>query len=78
MTRREFLKLSAVALPCVVGFDASFIEPTALRVRHFKVNPFGNCRLVHFSDFHFKGDEQYAAEVVGAINKIAPDLPRKR
>ena len=74
MTRREFLKLGALTVPTVLGLDAHFIEPTALRVRHFKLNPLGNCRLVHFTDFHFKGDERYAAEVVRAINELAPDF----
>jgi len=74
MTRREFLKLGALTAPTVLGIDARFVEPTALRVRHFKLNPTGNCRLVHFTDFHFKGNERYAAEVVDAINQVAPDF----
>ena len=74
MTRREFLKLGTLAVPTVLGVDARFVEPTALHVRDFKLNPAGNCRLVHFSDFHFKGDQQYGAEVVGRINELAPEF----
>ena len=74
MTRREFLKLSALTVPTVLGVDARFVEPTSLRVAQLKLNAKGNCRLVHFSDFHFKGDEQYAGEVVRTINKLAPDF----
>jgi predicted MPP superfamily phosphohydrolase len=74
ITRRKFLKLGALAVPTLVGLDARFIEPVALRVVHFDLNPSGNCRLVHFSDFHFKGDEAYASEVVHTINKLAPDF----
>ena len=74
MTRREFLKLGAVALPTVFGVDARFVEPTALRIRQVKLNPAGKCRLVHFSDFHFKGNEEYAAEVVRTINELAPEF----
>jgi predicted MPP superfamily phosphohydrolase len=74
MTRREFLKLGAIALPTVFGVDARFVEPTALRVRQFKLNPAGKIRLVHFSDFHFKGNEEYATEVVRTINGLTPDF----
>ncbi|MEY2440081.1 MAG: uncharacterized protein QOI34_1466, partial [Verrucomicrobiota bacterium] len=28
----------------------------------------------HFSDFHYKGDEYYAAEVVARINQLKPDF----
>ncbi|MFN2542484.1 MAG: metallophosphoesterase [Chthoniobacterales bacterium] len=74
MTRREFLKLGAFAVPAALGVDAQFIEPTALRVRRWELNPAGKCRLVHFSDFHFKGNEQYAGEVVRTINELGPDF----
>jgi len=74
MTRRKFLKIGVLAVPSVLGFDAHFIEPTALRVTHFKLNPKGECRFVHFSDFHHKGNSTYAAEVVRTINDLAPDF----
>ena len=74
MTRRQFLKVGALAIPGVLGFDATFVEPIALRVRRFQLNPTGKCRLVHFSDFHFKGNERYAAEVIRTINQLAPDF----
>src|SRR5205823_6684985 len=41
---------------------------------HFKLNPKGECRFVHFSDFHHKGNATYAAEVVRTINDLAPDF----
>jgi predicted MPP superfamily phosphohydrolase len=74
ITRRKFLKLGALAVPTLVGLDARFIEPVGLRVAHFKLDPSGKCRLVHFSDFHFKGDKQFAAKVVRTINGLAPNF----
>jgi predicted MPP superfamily phosphohydrolase len=74
MTRRKFLKLGALAVPAVLGIDAHFIEPTALRVTNFKLNSGGKCRFVHFTDFHHKGNAAYAAEVVRTINQLAPEF----
>ena len=74
MTRRKFLRLGALAVPAALGIDARFVEPTALRVRQLPLNPNGNCRFVHFTDFHHKGNVRYAAEVVRTINALAPEF----
>jgi predicted MPP superfamily phosphohydrolase len=74
MTRRKFLRLGALAVPAALGIDARFVEPTALRVRKFELNPAGNCRFVHFTDFHHKGNVRYAAEVVRTINSLEPEF----
>ena len=75
ITRRKFLGLTALTLPAVLGADARFFEPTSLRVTKFNLSggP-GDCRFVHFTDFHHKGNVKYAAEVVRTINKIAPEF----
>ena len=73
ITRRKFLGLGALALPAVLGADSAAFETTALRVTKLQHGP-GNCRFVHFSDFHYKGDADYAAEVVRSINDLAPDF----
>ncbi len=75
ITRRKFLGLTALALPAALGADARFIEPTSLRVTNFNLpgGP-GDCRFVHFTDFHYKGDASYAAEVVRTINELAPEF----
>jgi hypothetical protein len=73
LTRRKFLGLGALALPAVLGADSAAFETTALRVTKLRHGP-GNCRFVHFSDFHYKGDADYAAEVVRGINDLAPDF----
>lgn len=73
LSRRKFLGLGALALPAVLGADSAAFETTALRVTKLQHGP-GNCRLVHFSDFHYKGDSEYAANVVSTINELAPDF----
>lgn len=75
ITRRRFLGLTALALPAALGANAGFIEPTSLRVTKLNLRggP-GNCRFVHFTDFHYKGDASYAAEMVRTINELAPEF----
>jgi len=75
ITRRKFLGLAALTLPATLGANARFIEPTALHVTKFNLNGgSGDCRFVHFTDFHHKGDVTYAAEVVRTINELAPEF----
>lgn len=75
ITRRKFLGLTALALPAALGANAGFIESTTLRVTKLKLpgGP-GDCRFVHFTDFHYKGDASYAAEMVRTINELAPEF----
>jgi predicted MPP superfamily phosphohydrolase len=73
ISRRKFLGLGALALPAVLGADSAAFETTALRVTKLDRGT-GNCRFVHFSDFHYKGDADYAAEVVRSINELAPEF----
>jgi predicted MPP superfamily phosphohydrolase len=72
MTRRQFLTLGALALPAAAGADARWIEPTRLRVTELNLGR--GCRFVHFSDFHYKGDASYAAEVIATINGLEPEF----
>lgn len=75
MTRRKFLGLTALALPAAaIGADAACFEPTALRVSQLKLDRGIGMRFVHFSDFHYKGDARYAAEMVRTINDLAPEF----
>lgn len=73
MTRRQFLTLAGLTIPGAIAADAC-IEPGALRVTRLDFNPAGKLRLVHFSDFHYKGDAEFATEVVRTINDLAPDV----
>ncbi|PZR76371.1 MAG: hypothetical protein DLM73_02705 [Chthoniobacterales bacterium] len=74
ITRRKFLGLTALALPAAaLGADARFIETNSLRITRIKCGP-GNCHLVHFSDFHYRGDADYAAEMVRTIDALEPQF----
>jgi predicted MPP superfamily phosphohydrolase len=75
ITRRKFLGLTALALPAALGAEAGFLEPTSLLITNLDLpgGP-GDCRFVHFTDFHYKGDANYAAEVVRTINELAPQF----
>jgi uncharacterized protein len=73
ITRRKFLGLTALALPAALGADSTALETTTLRITKLQHGP-GPCRFVHFSDFHYKGDADYATEVVRTINQLAPDF----
>ncbi|HMJ05290.1 MAG TPA: hypothetical protein VK474_03450, partial [Chthoniobacterales bacterium] len=72
MTRRKFLALGALALPAAIGVDSRYIEPTNVCVKKVAVNPGGQLRFVHFTDFHYKGDAPYASKVVRMINDLSP------
>lgn len=74
MTRRKFLGLTALALPAVAGADAACFEPTSLRVSSLNLERGIGLRFVHFTDFHYKGDARYAAEMVRIINELAPQF----
>src|SRR4051812_47920039 len=74
MTRRKFLGLTALALPTAFGADAALVEPTSLRVSNLHLDYGTGLRFVHFSDFHYKGDAAYAAEMVRTINDLAPQF----
>lgn len=74
ISRRQFLRMSALALPAALGVDAHFVEPTHLRVSTPRLPVSGPRRFVHFSDFHFKGDRDYAGKVISAINAQQPEF----
>jgi hypothetical protein len=85
ISRRKFLSFGALALPTLVGADALMLAPTRLRVSKLNLNAAGKCRFVHFSDFHYEGDADYAEEVIATINDLKPafvcftgDLVEKR
>jgi uncharacterized protein len=74
MTRRKFLGLGLAALPATAALDACFAEPTWLRLTNFDLYPQPTNRLVHFSDFHYRGDSRYAAKVIDTINHLEPEF----
>src|ERR1700730_16609172 len=74
VTRRKFIGLTALALPAALGADARWIEPISLRVSKLKLKSPAKCRFVHFTDFHHKGNVEYAADVVRTINELKPEF----
>ena len=74
MTRRKFLALGALALPAAAGVDAALIEPTAVRTTDLTLTKNGKLRFVQFTDFHYKGDADFASEVIATINALNPDF----
>lgn len=77
-SRRQFLLTLGTAFagaPMVTMADATWLEPTWLKVRHLRIGAGPPAaRLVHFSDLHYKGDRAYAESVVTTINSFSPDL----
>ena len=74
MDRRGFLKIAGLSLPALIGTDVCLIEPHRVRVKQFTANTNGKCRFVQFSDLHYRGDANYAAEMVRTINSLKPDF----
>ena len=72
MTRRKFLALGALAVPGAAAAHAS-LGSRHLRVRRVSLRENG-VRLVHFTDFHYKGDAAYAERVIRTINELKPEF----
>ena len=74
MTRRKFLTLGALAIPAAVGANTALAEPTNVCVKELALPSGGSLRFVQFTDFHYKGDARYAAEVIQMINAQSPEF----
>jgi len=78
INRRRFLASLGAACavaPLGVAADAKWLEPTWLEVRQIKLGDGQPThRLVHFTDLHYKGDQDYAQSVVTRINSLSPDF----
>ncbi len=71
VSRRQFLRTVAFALPAAVIVDTRLIEPTNLRIRQLTAHPNGSIRFIHITDFHHKGNRRYASEVIREINNLS-------
>ena len=74
LSRRRFLQIAALSLPAIAGVDVCLIEPRRLQVRHCALGANRQCRFVNFSDWHYRGDADYAAEIVRTINTLKPEF----
>ncbi len=75
ISRRKFILLGICSVPVLCTADALLIEPKWLSVKRISLNK-GNsgCRIVHFTDLHYKGDQKYLKSVVSKINEQSPDF----
>jgi uncharacterized protein len=74
LTRRRFLRAALYGTPVVLTAHALGVEPEWIKVRKVRIGqPTSPVRVVHFTDLHFKGDNEYLESVVRKINALAPD-----
>ena len=74
LNRRGFLLTALCLAPAAAFADAKWLEPTWINVRRLNLargKPVH--RVVHFSDFHHKGDLRYASNLVNTINALSPE-----
>ncbi len=75
VSRRRFILAALVLSPGAVFADATWLEPTWLKVRQLRLTSGKpTCRFVHFTDLHHKGDRAYGLSVVKTINAQSPDF----
>lgn len=53
---------------------ATLVEPTWLKVRHVSLSETPTLRVIHFTDLHYKGDQEYLKKVVATINGLQGDI----
>jgi predicted MPP superfamily phosphohydrolase len=73
--QRRSIDLMVLSIGALGVIDAMWIEPGWLRVSQVKVGEGRPThRIVHFTDFHYKGDARFAQRVIEAINRQQPDF----
>ena len=72
--RRRFLLAAGCLAPMAAIADAKWLEPTWLKIRRLNLAEGKPAhRLVHFTDFHHKGDRKYGMSLVNTINSLSPE-----
>ncbi len=74
ITRRRLLGLAACSIPAGCALDSLFLEPKWLSVKHWKKAENASVRLVHFTDLHYRGQDDYTEKVIKRINSLSPDI----
>lgn len=74
LSRRQFLALSALGVPCICLGDGVLREPTLVKVREVKLRPDPTLKIVHITDIHYKGDKAYLSRVVSLVNSLNPQV----
>ena len=70
--RLLFAALVLAAVAAVV--DAVVVEPQWVKVRRVRLTPAPSCRIVQFSDLHYRGDRAALERVVARINALDADV----
>ena len=74
MSRRNFVCLGLASAAGAGLADGFLLEPAWLAVRSLKLADDPTCRVVHFTDIHYKGRRAFLARAVQAINGLDPDF----
>jgi predicted MPP superfamily phosphohydrolase len=74
LSRRQFIAAALFAAPGAIYAEATWFEPTWLKIQHVRIGNSSAHRFVHFSDVHHKGDRDYLNTVVNRINSLTPDF----
>jgi hypothetical protein len=75
ITRRQWIGLGLGSVPVLAVADAFLVEPGWIRQTDVVLDPGRRtCRLVHFTDLHYRGDELALLALVKRIDRLAPDL----
>ena len=79
MQLRSFLKkqrtrILAYAILSLCAAYPFFIEPYWLTVKHLRLSENPGCRIVHFTDMHYSGNECFWNRIAGKINALDPDF----
>ncbi|MCP4004579.1 MAG: hypothetical protein GY725_10320 [bacterium] len=62
------------ALPLGTTFGVAAYGTRDLRIESVRLSAAPECRLVQFSDLHYKGDVDYVERVINSINGLQPDF----
>jgi len=76
-TRRKQVEiaLAAVLLTCALCTTyAALVEPRWIRIVHLSLSDSPSLTLVHISDLHYKGNQEYLNKVVRLVKEAKPDL----
>lgn len=75
ITRRQWIGLTSAGVPALAAADAFLLEPGWMRLNRLRLaRGVPACRLIHFTDLHYKGGESSLRALVDRINALKPDL----
>jgi len=77
LSRRHWigLGLAGVGVPALAAADAFLVEPGWVKLKRIRLaGDKPACRLLHFTDLHFKEDEASLRSLVRRINGLSPDF----